>query len=188
MDQGQANCPEVLISQYGPPSPLPTGMQATRFLPTCILWFFSGAAMTASNPAAELGVAWVTGYRVSQAIHALARHRNRLSMDQGQSKPLPPTSQSRPTAIAGALYRMLQYSAAAGVFHEDDEGGSLHTARWNASAGCAERPMACLGRHLSGVLISGRLWSAFLYSGSDRRERHRYQSMRWPLGLPRRTS
>jgi SAM-dependent methyltransferase len=79
---------------------------------------FSGAAMTSSNPAAEL-VLLVTGYRVSQAIHVAATLGIADIIKDGaaSASDLAVATNSH----AGALYRVLRALAAAGVFHEDDK-------------------------------------------------------------------
>ena len=113
--------------------------------------------MTSSNPAAEL-VLLVTGYRVSQAIHVAATLGIADLIKDGASSAsdLAVATNSH----AGALYRVLRALAAAGVFHEDDEKRFSLTPLGECLRSDAERPMAP-GRHLSGVLISGRPGARF---------------------------
>ena len=100
---------------------------------------FSGAAMTSSNPAAEL-VLLVTGYRVSQAIHVAATLGIADLIKDGASSAsdLAVATNSH----AGALYRVLRALAAAGVFHEDDEKRFSLTPLGECLRSDAERPMA----------------------------------------------
>jgi SAM-dependent methyltransferase len=100
---------------------------------------FSGAAMTSSNPAAEL-VLLVTGYRVSQAIHVAATLGIADLIKDGASSAsdLAVATNSH----AGALYRVLRALAAAGVFHEDDQKRFSLTPLGECLRSDAERPMA----------------------------------------------
>src|ERR1700747_2968200 len=100
---------------------------------------FSGAAMTSSNPAAEL-VLLVTGYRVSQAIHVAATLGIADIIKDGavSASDLAVATNSH----AGALYRVLRALAAAGVFHEDDKKRFSLTPLGECLRSDAERPMA----------------------------------------------
>src|SRR5258708_19388560 len=99
----------------------------------------SGAAMTSSNPAAEL-VLLVTGYRVSQAIHVAATLGIADLIKDGASSAsdLAVATNSH----AGALYRVLRALAAAGVFHEDNHNRFSLTPLGECLRSDAERPMA----------------------------------------------
>jgi predicted O-methyltransferase YrrM len=100
---------------------------------------FSGAAMTSSNPAAEL-VLLVTGYRVSQAIHVAATLGIADIIKDGaaSASDLAVATNSH----AGALYRVLRALAAAGVFHEDDKKRFSLTPLGECLRSDAERPIA----------------------------------------------
>ena len=118
---------------------------------------FSGAAMTSSNPAAEL-VLLVTGYRVSQAIHVAATLGIADIIKDGaaSASDLAVATNSH----AGALYRVLRALAAAGVFHEDDKKRFSLTPLGECLRSDAERPMAAWASFI-GVLISGRPGARF---------------------------